>query len=262
MTEPHVANSSTTSDRAREPGDDRASCSAPPSPGGNGIHGLIEPRCHGTPCSAAGSLCAWAMLFLVMIFGAAIDIVTKSVAFERIADTPVVLDRLDVLAAGPSGVGRLLPPHEPIIAVPNILEFRLVLNPGAVFGIGPGRRWFFIAFTLLAIAMAIWAFVKWTSPRDVAAHIALGLILAGGLGNLYDRLLFGCVRDFLHPLPGVLLPFGLSWPSGSREVWPWVSNVADALLLVGIGLLVAHLWRTDRAAPAQHDHANETAPHS
>ena len=71
------------------------------------------------------------------------------------------------------------------------------------------------------------------------------LIIAGGIGNLYDRIRFACVRDFIHPLPHVKLPFGLTWPSGDPHLWPYVSNVADALLLIGIGLLLFRLWRND-----------------
>lgn len=202
------------------------------------------------------SVRAWTTLLLVTVVGAFADLVSKSAAFERVADYPVVIRRADVLAAGPNGIRGLIPPHESVTFIPYVLEFRLVLNPGAVFGVGPGKRWFFVAFTMLAIGMAMWAFVKWTTPRNLSAHIGLGLVLAGGLGNLYDRLVFGCVRDFLHPLPGVMLPFGWSWPSGAREVWPWVSNVADALLLIGIGLLVIHLWRMD----AGHRDADTAAP--
>ena len=115
----------------------------------------------------------------------------------------------------------------------------LVLNPGAVFGIGAGKRWFFIAFTGAALALAIWMFLAWTGPRDRAAHAAIGLLISGGLGNLYDRIVYACVRDFLHPLPGVKMPFGLTMPlTGGREVWPYVSNIADLWLLLGISALV------------------------
>ena len=75
--------------------------------------------------------------------------------------------------------------------------------------------------------------------------MAIGLLIGGGLGNLYDRLKFACVRDFLHPLPRVRLPFGLTWPDGSTGIWPYVSNIADLFLLIGIGMLMWHIWRTD-----------------
>ena len=85
--------------------------------------------------------------------------------------------------------------------------------------------------------------------RDRVAHAAIGMIIAGGLGNLYDRVVFACVRDFLHPLPGWRLPFGLSWPSGDRALWPYVSNIADAILLVGIGVLMVRMLRPRAPGP-------------
>lgn len=195
---------------------------------------------------------AWATLLLVALLGAGLDLATKTLAFRYVAGAPVPVNRSEVLAAGPDRIAGLVPPHPPMTVIPHVLELRLVLNPGAVFGFGPGQRWFFIAFTLLAMGLALWAFATWTRPRDRWAHVGLGLVLSGGFGNLFDRLTIGCVRDFLHPAPGVLLPFGLRWPSGSRDVWPWVSNVADALLLIGIVLLAAHLWRLDRDARTTH----------
>jgi len=197
--------------------------------------------------SSARSKGAWARLLVVAAGGAGVDVFTKWIAFSRVASVPMSVNRHDVLAAGPRGIGGLIPPHNPAVAIPHVLEFRLVLNPGAVFGVGAGQRWFFVGFTAIAISLALWAFVKWTRPIDRWAHIGLGLVIAGGVGNLYDRLRFGCVRDFLHPLPGVSLPFGLVWPSGAPELWPWVSNVADALLLIGIGLLTLHMWKLDAA---------------
>lgn len=209
---------------------------------------------HTSGVSTAHSRRAWATLLTVMLLGVGLDLATKSLAFAHVAGDPVRIDRNAVLAAGPSGIPGLVPPHSPMTVIPSLLELRLVLNPGAVFGIGPGRRWFFVAFTLIAIGMALWAFLKWTRPRDRWGHMGLGLILAGGLGNLYDRLVYGCVRDFLHPLPGVNLPFGLIWPNGARDVWPWVSNVADAVLLIGIVLLTLHLWGLDRQLKASGNH--------
>jgi lipoprotein signal peptidase len=63
---------------------------------------------------------------------------------------------------------------------------------------------------------------------------------------LYDRLVYACVRDFIHPLPGVMYPF--AWPASfaGKEVWPYVSNVADALLIVGVVMLA---WRALKTPP-------------
>jgi lipoprotein signal peptidase len=77
----------------------------------------------------------------------------------------------------------------------------------------------------------------------------VGLILAGGLGNLYDRMVYGAVRDFLHMLPGWELPNGWMWPGNSTtDVFPWVFNVADVLLLAGMALFVITSFAEDRRA--------------
>jgi hypothetical protein len=43
-----------------------------------------------------------------------------------------------------------------------------------------------------------------------------------------------------------VLPFGLSWPGGGNELWPYVSNLADKWLLVGIGLVLWRVWREEK----------------
>jgi len=205
---------------------------------------------------------AWTVLLATTILGVALDLSTKWAAFRWIAPAPVRVDRAAVLALPPADIGSLIPPHEPIVLAPRLLQFQLVLNPGAVFGVGPGRRWVFMAFTLGALAFGLWMFARWTHRRDRWAHAAIGLIFAGGLGNLYDRLAFGCVRDFLHPLPVWKLPLGLRWPGGDEHLWPWVSNIADALLLIGIGLLLIRLWAADRRDARARAHAPEAPPAS
>ncbi len=205
---------------------------------------------------------AWAILILVTILGLAVDLASKAIAFAKIAGVPVDVSRERVMeiSSGAAGSGRtlssLIPPHEPMVIVPKVLNFTLVLNPGAVFGIGAGKRWFFVAFTVGALGLAVWMFGAWTRGRDRFAHIAIALLLAGGLGNLYDRLMYACVRDFIHPLPGVDLPFGWRMPfTGGREVWPYVSNVADLWLLIGIGMLMWFLWRGGRATKPEQTRA-------
>ncbi len=182
---------------------------------------------------------AWAVLLIVLVLGLIADLASKQLAFQHIADQPVTITRADVLGSVDPN-RELIPRHRPITVVPRVLDLTLVLNQGAVFGMGAGKRWLFIVFTGGAIALGLWMFGAWTRPRDSVAHVSLGLLLAGGLGNLYDRLVYACVRDFIHPLPAVTI--------GNWEVWPYVSNVADALLIIGIIGLMWHLWRADRPA--------------
>jgi lipoprotein signal peptidase len=68
------------------------------------------------------------------------------------------------------------------------------------------------------------------------------MLLAGVLGNMYDRVLHGYVRDMIHALPGWRWPQGLRDAIGflPREVFPWVFNVADTLLCVGVALSILY----------------------
>jgi signal peptidase II len=195
---------------------------------------------------------AWVTLAAVSVGALAADLGSKHIAFRTIAQRPVNISRENVLAVWSQGqnLGRLIPDHRPVTVVPHLLEFSLVLNPGAVFGMGAGMRWFFIAFTIGALALALWMFSKWTRAKDRLAHVALGLLIAGGVGNLYDRIVYACVRDFIHPLPGVRI--------GNREIWPYVSNVADLWLLIGIGILMWFLWRS--GDPKQRDATSKARP--
>ena len=193
---------------------------------------------------------AWIVLLVATILALALDLSSKHLAFQHVGDRPVSVDRAQVLqqmAKDVRGLQVLVPVHEPVTVVPHVLEFKLVLNGGAVFGSGQGKRWFFIGFTGVALLFALYLFAKWTRANETWSHIAIGLIISGGLGNLYDRLTLACVRDFIHPLPGVKFPFGLTLPGGRAEVWPYVSNVADAALLIGIIFLLVRIWRDDAA---------------
>lgn len=175
------------------------------------------------------------LLVAITTAGLVLDLSTKAWAFRTVAGEPVELP-YDEIAGNPS---YRLPWHQGVCALPgDLLDFRLVLNHGAVFGLGQQRRPVFIAFTVVAVVAAVGVFGWWTTQRARWAHVGIALVLAGGLGNLYDRLAFGAVRDFLHMTPRWNLPFGLRWPGGSGELFPWVFNVADVLLLTGMALLL------------------------
>src|SRR4051812_17137468 len=86
---------------------------------------------------------AWVLLLSVTALGVATDLFSKWLAFAKIAGTPVRISREAVLEAAAHGrsLNSLIPPHDPITVVPHLLNLTLVLNPGAVFGIGAGHRW-------------------------------------------------------------------------------------------------------------------------
>lgn len=189
---------------------------------------------------------AWATLIGVFAAGLAVDLWSKYWAFRTIAGYPVELERERVL----NDPSFFLPYHARWVAIPgDLLDFRLVLNHGAVFGIGQQRRELFIVFTLFATIAALLLFARGTRVRMRATHVAIGMILAGGIGNLYDRIFYGAVRDFLHMLPEWQLPYGWRWPGNANsDVFPWVFNVADVLLLAGMSLFVLTSFLEDRRA--------------
>jgi lipoprotein signal peptidase len=100
------------------------------------------------------------------------------------------------------------------------------VNQGALFGMGGEHRGLannvFTGISFLAaVAILVWGMQRKTA-RELWLMAALGLILGGTVGNLYDRLLFHGVRDFLYF-------YAIEWP---------VFNVADCCLVVGAGLLL------------------------
>ena len=195
----------------------------------------------------------WVLLVVITFAGLTADLWSKAWAFRTVAGQPVELS-YDEIAGNPS---YRLPWHQGVQVLPaDLLDYRLVLNHGAVFGMGQQKRPVFIAFTAVAVVAAVGVFGWWTTARARWAHVGIALVLAGGLGNLYDRLVFGAVRDFLHMTPRWHLPFGLRWPGGSDELFPWVFNVADVLLLAGMALL---LLTTNRPA-AKTDGSPAPAP--
>lgn len=202
---------------------------------------------------------AWAVFCGVFVAVLALDLGTKYWAFEAVGDRPVTLvrdwtqfeawfaegdhTRLVVLYDDPHFELASMPP---VVAVPGVLHFKLHTNTGAVFGLGAGKRWVFVSVSIVAVFVLGWLF--WQSPASAwMFHASLALVLAGAMGNLYDRLVYGAVRDMLHMLPGVHLPFGLRWPGqggapGSDEVWPWVFNLADVSLLAGVAGVMIGTW--------------------
>lgn len=187
---------------------------------------------------------AWIVLLGTFAAGLGFDLWTKYWSFEHVAGEPVVLAPGQLV----DDPDFRLPWHPGVRVVePDLLDFHLVLNQGAVFGLGQQRRTAFIGLTVVAVGAGLAVFARWTGRRAHLSHLAIGLILAGGVGNLYDRVVYGAVRDFLHLFPRRDLPFGLHWPGGSSEIFPWVFNIADVLLLAGMGLLLIQAARADLA---------------
>ena len=119
----------------------------------------------GAATSARWHLASHLRLWIFAVVGLALDLGTKQLAFSRLS----------------------LDPHDPAgVIIPNVMSFRRWLSPGARFGLGKGLVPVFIAASILALGFVLYLFIH--SSRDRRSlHIALGLVLAGALGNLYDR---------------------------------------------------------------------------
>lgn len=119
--------------------------------------------------------------------------------------------------------------HEGMLApfIPGVLQLTLTTNTGGAFGIG---RDFKGLMTLLPMAICAgivyWIFRREKSgpPLHILEIVGLSLVLGGASGNIFDRLVRGRVTDFLD------FAF-MSFP---------VFNVADALIDVGVALIVMH----------------------
>lgn len=175
------------------------------------------------------------VFFICLALGLLIaDLVIKHYAFIHVAGTPV-----DVVGAvdGSSPI----PPHDRITVISNVLALKLTLNQGAVFGIGQGKQLLFIVFTVIAVGVI--GYMYYASPRkDYVFHVVLAMILAGAIGNLYDRIAFNAVRDMFWLFPDVHLPFGWRWPgTRSTELYPWIFNAADVYLVFGIGIMMIRI---------------------
>lgn len=188
-----------------------------------------------------------------MLLLLAIDLVSKNLSFEYVAGEPVALE-----PGEPADV-HLIPPHPPISVVPNVLALRLTLNRGAVFGVMQGKVWFFVVVSIGAICLIGWMFAR-SYHGAYGLHISLGLLLAGALGNLYDRMVYSAVRDMLYLFPGVDLPFGLAWPGGNTQVYPWIFNVADVALVVGVILTLVLVNRHELPQPDAEKAQDAKAP--
>jgi signal peptidase II len=107
------------------------------------------------------------------------------------------------------------------------ISLSMVWNSGVSFGLLGGQteftRWALTVFGFgVAAALAVWV-RKADKPLTAAA---LGCIIGGAVGNAIDRIRWGHVADFIDV---------------SRLYFPWVFNIADAAINIGVGLLILEL---------------------
>lgn len=126
-------------------------------------------------------------------------------------------------------------PGESIIVIPNFFHLTFVLNPGAAFGLFAGQTWIFIVTAVIVLIAVVIALFR--IPREEKLiRLALGMIGGGALGNLYDRVAIGRVVDYLD-----------------FQVWSYVFNFADSMIVIGVGLLLLEFYRQERAGSGKRE---------
>lgn len=113
--------------------------------------------------------------------------------------------------------------YEVITLIPGLLNIVRSENKGVVFGILPGKTNAFIVLSAIAIIAMVCIYL-WSDKSVAKSNIALGLVLAGAAGNLWDRIWFKGVRDFID----IHLGNAYHWPT---------FNIADSLICIGIFLM-------------------------
>ncbi len=134
-----------------------------------------------------------------------------------------------------AAVERSIPEHTTVPVVPHFLNFVHTKNAGAAFGLfsespSAWKTVLLIVVSSLLLAMVIGVVWRNQQLRRVAG-VGLALILGGALSNLFDRIRFGRVVDFVD-----VYYRGYHW---------YTFNLADASIVVGAGFLVFELLFMD-----------------
>lgn len=109
--------------------------------------------------------------------------------------------------------------------IPHLLDFTYVENYGAAYGIMTGKTVLLIAITAFVLGLLIKVLLS-KKIKHRLAIASLSLIIAGGLGNLIDRIAKGFVVDYLDINPLFSFP---------------VFNFADCCVVIGTGLLIVYI---------------------
>ncbi|WP_122464501.1 signal peptidase II [Brevundimonas lutea] len=127
-----------------------------------------------------------------------------------------------------------------ILVLDPWFNLSFVLNRGVSFGLltgGETGRWLLTAFSIIVAGGLAW----WARRADrPLLALALGSVIGGALGNVIDRIRFGGVVDFLD---------------FSGIGFPWVFNVADSAISIGVVLLILDSLLSERRAKQQADAA-------
>lgn len=165
------------------------------------------------------------IFFLICISGVILDLGSKSWIFDKLG------------FPGEQGVWWM---------IPNVFGFQTSLNQGALFGMGQGQITLFVSLSFFAL-IGIFLMLVFDKQKSLFFAIILGMICAGILGNLWDRLAFhqmewptfaALTRQCSPDLVGKPIHAVRDWILVMIGSYPWPNfNLADSFLVSGAILL-------------------------
>ncbi|MDP6468879.1 MAG: signal peptidase II [Pirellulaceae bacterium] len=172
----------------------------------------------------------YVLFSVIAVVGCAVDLGTKQAIFAWRGPPP------------PIG-----PPNNEWWLIEPYIGIETAVNIGALFGLGAGAGRYFAALSVVAaLGILVWLF-RFGAARDRWLTVALGCVMAGILGNLYDRMGFW----YETGMP-------VQWQSGVRDwilfrygahTWPNF-NIADSMLVCGAIMLMWQAFMDPGAKPA------------
>ena len=162
----------------------------------------------------------WLVFWAASIVSLVLDQITKIWARASLPVHPTPCSIPDDIIARKCG-------GLPVNVIDGFWEWRLSMNPGSAFGLfgslGPSFTRVFLSLIGIAAVVGMVFMLRKARPDQRILHWALALVAGGAVGNLIDRISFSVVTDFVL------------WKYKTHE-WP-VFNVADVVLVVGVGLM-------------------------
>ncbi len=140
-----------------------------------------------------------------------------------------VLDQLtklwamDAIAAANSVAVAELKEGMRLTVFDGLLDFTYKTNTGMAFGWLENNRWVFMVLSTVGI-LAMLAYLIYLKGNGKLFCFSLSLVIGGGIGNMFDRVLLGYVVDFIDVR--------------CFDFWKWIFNVADSAVCVGAALLI------------------------